>query len=88
MWLVISGDVAKGVGGGGDVVKGVGSGGDVAVGVDENAHAWPMWALARENGGGAGMLDGGGGWKRYDGPMFGNRWLPNIEIINNQYLKF
>jgi hypothetical protein len=81
VWLVVGGDVAKGVGGSGDV----------AVGVDENALAWPMWALARENGGssgGVGMLDGGGGWKRYDGPMFGNGWLPNIEIINNQYLNF
>jgi hypothetical protein len=30
-----------------------------------------------------GLWDGGGGWKRYDGAMFGNRLLPNIAIIIN-----
>jgi len=78
--------------GGGDVVAyAVGGGGDVAVGVDENALAWPIWALARGTAGTAttaGWWDGGGRWNRCDGPMFGNGWLPNIEIINNQYLNF
>lgn len=30
----------------------------------------------------------GGEWKECDGTMFGNRWLPNIAIINNQHLNY
>ena len=63
----------------------------MAVGVDENALAWPIWTFARGMAGMAtiaGWWDGGGRWNRCDGPMFGNGWLPNIEIINNQYLNF
>ena len=48
--------------------------------------AWPMQAITR------GMVvvvvavgwDGDGGWKRCDGTVFGNGWLPNIVIIINQ----
>ena len=75
------------VGDGGDVAYGVGSNSDMAVGVDENPLAWPIWAFMRGTVGTATMA-GGGNWNRCDGPMFGNRWLPNIEIINNQYFKF
>jgi hypothetical protein len=41
------------------------------------------------NGGGdGGGRCGGGKQTKSDGPMFGNGWLPNIEIINNHYLNF
>jgi hypothetical protein len=73
---------------GGDVVYTVGSSGDMAVGVDQNTLAWPSWALTRGTAGTAGWWDSGGRWNRCDGIMFGNKWLPNIEIINNQYLYF
>jgi hypothetical protein len=46
-----------------------------------------MWAVARGDGGGDNgryVWDGGGKNKRSDGTMFGNGWLPNIGIINNQ----
>ncbi len=34
------------------------------------------------------MGAGGGKQTKSDGPTFGNGWLPNIEIINNQYRNF
>ena len=54
---------------------------------DERALAWPVRAFARgsANGGGGGRMCGGGGERQSsDGAMFGNGWLPNIEIISNQ----
>jgi hypothetical protein len=89
--VVSDGDVACAVVSSSDVAYAVGGGGDVVVGVNENALAWPIWALTRGTAGTAmtaGLWDGGGRWNRCDGPIFGNGWLPNIEIINNQYLNF
>ena len=44
---------------------------------------------AHDDGGGGGWVgDGGGEWKECDGTMFGNGWLPNIAIINNQHLNY
>ena len=50
------------------------------------ALAWPVRAFARGSGdgGGGGMCVGGGERQSSDGAMFGNGWLPNIVIINNQ----
>ena len=61
-------------------------GAHAAVG-DERALAWPVRAFARGggDGGGGGMLVGGGEKQSSDGAMFGNGWLPNIEIISNQF---
>ena len=40
-------------------------------------------------GSGRGDASGGGGKnKRSDGAMFGNKWLPNIAIIINQYFNY
>jgi hypothetical protein len=80
------GEVRLGVLSDGDVACMVGSSGDMAVSINENALAWPIWALTRGTAGMAtmaGLWDGGGRWNRCDGPMHP---LPNIEIINNQYL--
>jgi hypothetical protein len=74
---------------GSDMACAGGGGGDVVAGNDENALTWPNWALARGTVVTAtteGWWDGDGRWNRCDGPMFGNGWLPNIEIINNHYL--
>ena len=54
----------------------------------ERALAWPVRAFARGNGGGGRMWVGGGKKQRSDGAMFGNRWLPNIGIIINQYFNY
>ena len=53
---------------------------------DECALAWPVQAFARgsRNAGSGGMCGGGGERQSSDGAMFGNGWLPNIAIINNQ----
>ena len=51
------------------------------------ALAWPVRAFARGCGGdgSGGMCCGGGERQSSDGAMFGNRWLPNIEMINNHF---
>jgi len=67
------------------------SGGDVAcclpTSLDEGRGRSPHLARVRGCGGdGSGrMCCGGGERQSSDGAMFGNGWLPNIEIINNQF---
>ena len=62
-------------GGGDDVAE------SAATSTPRLAH---MGAHERRQRGGV-VVGGGGKQTRSDGAMFGNRWLPNIEIISNQF---
>ena len=86
MGPVIGSDVAYVGGVGSDMVYMGDGSSDVVVVVDENTPAWPNWAFMRGAVATAVWWDGGGGLERNDRTMFGNRWLPNIAIINNQCL--